>query len=115
MADDLAIESTDETRDVPSVPAARPIPGLAVASLVLGIVGELVSHIPVIGRIPALSLGVIAVGLGIFGVLRNPAGIARSKRGLAVAGLTLGIVSIFNGLLGFTMMAAANAVVSLVS
>ena len=57
---------------------------MGVAALVLGIIGTLVSFIPVLGMY-AIPLTVLALAFGALG-LRKP------KRGLATAGLVLGLV-----------------------
>ena len=92
--------------------ARRPVPGLAVASLVFGIAGVLMAQVPLVGRVPALVLGLLAAALGGVGVACNPSGARGSRRGMAVAGLTLGVVSAFEGLLGFASVMAVNAVVA---
>lgn len=93
----------------------RPLPGLATASLVIGIIGVLLSNIPLIGRTPAVVLGLVAAGLGVAAVLRNPPLVPRSRRGIAVAGLTLGIVSTVDGLIGFSIAAIPGALTSLIA
>lgn len=101
------------TAGSPTPIAPRPLPALAIASLVVGIVGELLSHIPLIGRIPALVLGLVSVALGIFAMLRNRFGTPGARPGIAVAGLTLGIVSTVDGIVGFSFAAATGLLVSL--
>jgi hypothetical protein len=73
---------------------------MGVASLVLGIIGLLLSFIPFIGQY-ALPLTGLALILGIFG-MRKPAG-----KGLAVAGLVLGLVG--SGLGGYWIYATHKA------
>lgn len=99
---------SDPSRD------SRPLRGLAVAALVVGIAGEVLARVPLMGRFAALGLGVVGVALGAVAVLRNPAGAPGSCRGIAVAGLTLGIVSIFDGLVGFSTVAATSYVISMI-
>lgn len=71
----------------------RPGNGLAVAALVIGAVGVVFSTIPGVGVI----LGILAVALAWLGLRR--AGEGASGRGLAVAGLVLGLVTTLIGLL----------------
>jgi hypothetical protein len=84
---------------VPSGPpgdlAYRPSPsnGPAVASLVLGIVGMALLFVPFIG----VLLGILAVVFGYMGMKRAEAN--GGGRGLAIAGLVLGIVAAAFGLL----------------
>lgn len=67
--------------------------GLGVAALVLGIVGLLAWIIPIIG----LSIGIVAL---VFGIL----GIKKSSKGMSIAGIVLGAISlvltIINGTIG---------------
>lgn len=95
--------------------SARPLPGLATAALVIGIIGVLLSNVPLVGRVPAVVLGLIATVLGVVAVLRNPPLVPRSRRGIAVAGLTLGIVSTVDGLISFSMAAIPGFLASLIS
>lgn len=88
----------------------RPASGLAVASFVLGAIGVLLSQVPLLGRVPALVLGLLAAVLGGVGVARNPAGARGSRRGLAVAGITLGVVAVFEGVLGLAASAVVGAI-----
>ncbi|MET0800991.1 MAG: DUF4190 domain-containing protein [Actinomycetota bacterium] len=71
----------------------RPVNGPAIAALVLGIVGVVFSTVPGVG----LILGILAVVLARVGLRR--ASENASGKGLAVAGLVLGIVATFVGLL----------------
>ena len=74
---------------------------MAVASLVLGILGT------VIGLIPLLAF--IAIILGLLAVIFGPIGIGRARRvgygkGMAIAGLILGIVALALAIYGFFVL-----------
>lgn len=71
---------------------AQPNNGLAIASLVLGIVGLVFSFIPIIGIIawPMVILGVIFGGIGISKANETPG----ASSGMAVAGLTCSLVGL---------------------
>jgi hypothetical protein len=71
---------------------AQPANGMAVASMVLGIVGLVFSFIPVIGVIawPLVILGIIFGGVGISKANQVPG----SPKGMAIAGLTCSIVGL---------------------
>jgi apolipoprotein N-acyltransferase len=63
---------------------------VAVTSLVLGIISvalNLVLPIPIIGQIIYMAIGVIAIVLAVKGKQNEP-----EKKGMAVAGLVLGII-----------------------
>ena len=61
--------------------------GLAIAALVLGIVGVCLSFIPIINNL-AFFLGILAIIFGIIPLVK------KSGKGLAIAGLVLGIAAI---------------------
>jgi hypothetical protein len=96
---------------IPSVsPASAPVPtpvspprgnGWGVAALVVGIVAVVFSFIPVMGVV-AFVLGPVAVLLAIIGMTRKLA-----KKGAAVAGLVLGILSIVIAAIWMAVLAAA--------
>lgn len=69
-------------------PPARPRNGIGIAALVLGILAVL-SFWLVIGGL----LGLIAIALGIIGIVRAGKGVA-TNRGVAISGLVLGIVGL---------------------
>jgi hypothetical protein len=71
---------------------AQPANGMAVASMVLGIVGLVFSFIPFIGVIawPLVILGIIFGGVGISKANQVPG----SPKGMAIAGLTCSIVGL---------------------
>jgi len=107
------IMSTFNSQD--TVPAAGPTPsegstlaapasrgnGWGVAALVLGIVAVVFSFIPVMGVV-AFVLGPLAVLFGIIGATRKFA-----KKGAAVAGLVLGILSVVIAAIWMAVLAAA--------
>ena len=64
--------------------------GVAIAALVLGIIGLLTFWVPILG----LVLGLIALVLGIVGVRRGPNG-----KGMAVAGIVLGTLAVIGGVI----------------
>lgn len=70
----------DQDRPAPHAPAQRPVDGVSIAALVTGV----------------LALGLVPVVLGALGLHRTRAGALRG-RGLAVAGLVLGIVQTLVG------------------
>ena len=71
---------------------AQPSNGLAVASMVLGIVGLVFAFIPIVGVIawPLVILGIIFGGIGINKANQVPG----SPKGMAIAGLTCSIVGL---------------------
>ncbi|HEY7597054.1 MAG TPA: DUF4190 domain-containing protein [Actinophytocola sp.] len=75
----------------PAYPA-QPANGMAVTSLVLGIVGLVFSFIPIIGVIawPLTILGVIFGGVGLSKANQVPG----APKGMAVAGLVCSIVGL---------------------
>lgn len=72
----------------PRVPV-QPSSGFAVTALVTGIVGAVFSWVPGLG----LLLGIIAVTFGGIGLVKANHGTAAGK-GMAIAGLVLGILAI---------------------
>ena len=66
----------------------RPSSGLAVAALVVGIIGVLTSFV-VLGGV----LGIVALVLGIIGLGKARRGLA-SGRGMAITGIVLGVLAI---------------------
>ena len=91
----------------PSAPAAAPVRrgnGLAVAALVLGIIGVLSGLIPLLFFF-AWVLGVLAFVFGWLGrtaVKRDP---SRSGRGQAIAGVILGAIAVVLGVVGIVIVA----------
>jgi len=71
---------------------AQPSNGMAVASMVLGIVGLVFSFIPIIGVIawPLVILGIIFGGVGLSKANEVPG----SPKGMAIAGLTCSLVGL---------------------
>jgi hypothetical protein len=76
---------------------------MGVASLVLGIIGLIISIIPFIGQY-ALPLTGLALILGAFGMRKPP-------KGLATAGLVLGLIG--SGLGGYWIYATHKAAAAL--
>jgi hypothetical protein len=70
--------------------------GLAVASLVFGIIGIVFCWIPVMNWI----LAILAIILGAVGVRRQ------TGKGMAIAGLVLGLVSVGINILAITLLAS---------
>lgn len=66
--------------------------GLAIASLVLGIIALLLSWVPIINNLAAV-LAVVGLGLGIPALLRARKG-THEGRGMAIAGLVTSVVAI---------------------
>jgi hypothetical protein len=83
--------------------------GLAVAALVLGIIGVLVSWIPCVGTILGILLAVLAIIFGFVG--KSKANQGAPHGGLAIAGLAAGflalIVSIGIPLVGLAIVGTA--------
>ena len=61
--------------------------GLATAGMVLGIIGAVLSFIPIINNI-AFFIGILALIFGIIGIVK------KAGKGKAIAGIALGILSI---------------------
>lgn len=76
-----------------AAPVLHQINGPAVASLVLGIVGLVISAFPILG----LVLGVLAIAFAYLGFKR--AEVLGTGRGFAIAGLVLGVIATVVGLL----------------
>ncbi|MHA7222836.1 TrbL/VirB6 family protein [Arthrobacter sp. RHLT1-20] len=95
-----AATATAPEQPVVSAPAPRGN-GWGVAALVLGIVAVVFSFIPVMGAV-AFVLGPLAVLFGIIGATRKFA-----KKGTAVAGLVLGILSIVIAAIWMAVLSAA--------
>jgi hypothetical protein len=71
---------------------AQPANGMAVAALVLGIVGLVFSFVPIIGIIawPLVILGTVFGGIGLSKANEVPG----APKGMAIAGLTCSIVGL---------------------
>lgn len=79
--------------------------GLGVAALVVGIVAAVFSIIPLVGMV-AFFLGPVAIVLGIIAFL-----LKNRRRGMAIAGIILGIVSlVVAGIMTAAIATAAKAV-----
>lgn len=92
------------TSNVPAMAGAPVAPrgnGWGVTALVLGIVAVVFSFIPVMGVV-AFVLGPLAVVFGIIGATRKFA-----KKGAAIAGLVLGVVSIVIAAFWMAVLSAA--------
>jgi len=92
------------TSTVPAMAGAPVAPrgnGWGVTALVLGIVAVVFSFIPVMGVV-AFVLGPLAVVFGIIGATRKFA-----KKGVAIAGLVLGVVSIVIAAIWMAVLSAA--------
>jgi hypothetical protein len=76
--------------------AFRPASGVAVAGGITGIVGAVLSLIPLLGILLGLLLGPVAVILSSIGLAQSEPSAAGGPRpkGMAVAGLVLGILTI---------------------
>ena len=85
-----------DTQNAPIAPGgapAAPLPksGMAIASLVLGIVAAVTSFLPIINNL-SFILAVLAVIFGIVGVVAASRG-KRAGRGLALAGIVVAVVA----------------------
>ncbi len=74
--------------------------GMAVAALVLGIIGSVFALIPVLGLI-ALPLGIMAIVFGFVG-RRRPGG-----RGMALAGILTGVLALLLSVVGLVIVRSA--------
>lgn len=84
-------------------PQSKPKNGMAVASLILGIIGAIFSFIPVFGAYVAIPLGIIGLILGI--VATKKAG----KSGMTTAGIVLSIIAIALGVIFYVACVACVA------
>lgn len=81
---------------------AQPGNGIALAAMVVGIVGAVFGTILgffAITAVIAVILGILAIIFGIIGRRRADANPAVGRKGMGTAGLILGIVSLIGGLL----------------
>ncbi len=90
------------------VPAENPSKGMSIAALVCGILGIVGSFIPVVGYFTLV--------LAILGIIFGAKGMKKAKstnqgKGLAVAGLVLGIVGTSFAVIGILCVACAAAAV----
>ncbi len=71
---------------------------MAIASLILGIVSVVFSYVlicvPIVGQIIPLILGIVAIVLGAMSMKKFP-----EQKGMAIAGLILGIIGTISGLI----------------
>ena len=73
--------------------AHRPTSGLAIAGLVLGIIGAVLCWIPIVNNVAAV-LGVVGLILAVFGIVVTGEKHRKSGRGLAIAGAVLSVIAI---------------------
>ena len=90
----------------PAPPAAQPTNGMAVASLVLGILSILLFF----SVVPPFILGGLAVIFGIIGV--SKAGQGAPHKGLAIAGLVCGAIGIVAAIAFIALVVTAGDVVT---
>lgn len=69
-------------------PQSKPSKGMAIAALVLGIVGAVFAVIPLFGAYVGIPLGIIGLILGIVAAKKN------GKSGLTTAAIVLSIIAI---------------------
>jgi hypothetical protein len=83
---------------------------MVVASFVLGILSVALNWIlcwlPIVSQIICMILGIVAIVLGVIGMKKFP-----DKKGLAIAGLILGIVGTVYGLISLIACGLAAAAV----
>lgn len=79
---------------------------LAIAGLVLGILGVLLAFIPLLGVVAGVLLGLGAAICGGLGLSKSKEP-GRGGKGMAIAGLVLGIIAIILGILQATVLGAA--------
>jgi hypothetical protein len=89
------------SQDAPSQSSTRNGPGNA--ALVLGVVAVVFAVVPVVGDYVAIPAAVLAIVLGLVGLLRVEKGMA-TNRGAALAGAVLGFVA---GFVTFLIIAAS--------
>lgn len=87
--------------------APAPTNGLAIASLVLGIVSILIVWIPIVGFLGAI-MAVVGLVLGLL-ALRQPEGSAMAIGGVVCAGVSLVITAIYILMFVAAIGVAANA------
>ncbi len=75
--------------------------GFAITALVCGIIGAVVGLIPILA-VPALIMGILALVFGIAGWKR--ANKLRAKKGIAVAGVVLGVLAVTLSIVGFVIV-----------
>lgn len=63
--------------------------GTAIASGIVGIVGFVLSWIPLLGIVLGDLLGALAIIMGLIGLIK------RGRKGMAVLGILLGLVTVF--------------------
>lgn len=71
----------------------KPVSGLAVTGLVLGIIALLISWIPIINNL-AFILGIIGLIFAIIGIVKTKRDSQRRGRGMAIAGTVLSVISL---------------------
>lgn len=81
---------------------------MVVASLVLGILAVVLRLVPIVGIFAALVLGTLAIIFAVLGKKKQP-----EKKGMAVAGLVLGIIGAALGVIGLICWAAGAASLSI--
>lgn len=92
------------TEPSPPVVVERRGNPLAVAALVLGVVGAAMGVVMILA-VPALLLGAVAVAIGLFALeaAKNP---ARGGRRTALAGCVLGVLAVALGIVGIVFVGA---------
>lgn len=76
---------------------------MAVASLVLGIIGLVFAFIPAVGWVGAI-LGIVGIILGVLGRKSQP-----EKKGMAIAGLVMSIIAVVLGAIMFIACVACTS------
>lgn len=80
--------ATTVMQEVPVVGTPKASANLAIAALVVGIVAFLTGLVPVLGAL----LGLAAIGLGIFALLK------KQKKGFGIAGIILGAIAVISSI-----------------
>jgi len=75
------------------VPQPKATSGLAIAALVLGIVGLVLSFIPIINNV-AFFIGVIGAILGVIAIVKTGDTAVKKGRGMAITGLILSVLAV---------------------
>ena len=90
------------------VPASPKTNGLAVTSLVLGIIGAVLAFCPLGGEFIAPLLGILAIIFGAVGLNQVRSGMfSKGSRGMAIAGLVTGVVALLFDVIAFIIIAGA--------
>lgn len=80
--------------------------GMAVASVILGIIGAVIGFIPILG-VPAIICGILAIVFGAKGWSKANRLPGHPDKALAIAGVILGVVAVALGIVGIVAVTSA--------